>query len=369
MFRRLEPARWPFAKPLPDWLAGEPDCMSRLRMSLPVTNVTVVATVGIQPWGRFTDDEKAGTRVKKAPQTRHACGSRSAGGVEYVDAVFRPFPFKVFRSVSVVCSDIAVRFFIESDMDEPELVDAVDGHVVAFSRRCPGKQEPNDDSVGVFYCPGDAMVLAVADGMGGGPLGHKASCIAVQCLRDSLAQQITPGDLRPAVLDGIDQANAEILDLGVGAATTLSVVEIRGRMARCYQVGDSMSLIVGQRGVVKWKSTAHSPVGYAVESGLLDETDAMHHDERHIVSNMVGSRTMHIDIGPAMTLSPRDTIVVASDGLFDNLYIDEVCEFSRIGRPLERCQAMIDLAAKRMESDQEDSIGKPDDMALLMLTP
>ena len=88
--------------------------------------------------------------------------------------------------------------------------------------------------------------------------------------------------------------------------TTLSVVEVRDRVARGYQVGDSMALILGQRGAIKWKSTSHSPVGYAIESGMIDEEDAMNHDERHLVSNLVGSREMHIEVGPAIRLTPRD---------------------------------------------------------------
>lgn len=271
--------------------------------------------------------------------------------------------------MAIVQPSISASFFVESDMDQPELIDVRDGHVVAFSRRCPDKHEPNDDSACLIHAPGGAIVMAVADGMGGGPLGYKASSIAMQCLSESLAQQDSPGDLRPAILDGIERANAEILDLGVGAATTLSVVEVQNRIARGYQVGDSMSLIVGQRGLVKWKSTPHSPVGYAIESGMLDETEAMVHDERHVVSNMVGSRTMHIEIGPATPLSPRDTILVGSDGLFDNLHLDEICDLTRSGHPIDRAQVMIELATQRMESEADDSIGKPDDLAMLLLTP
>ena len=43
-----------------------------------------------------------------------------------------------------------------------------------------------------------------------------------------------------------------------------------------------MTIIVGQRGVLKWKSTPHSPVGYAIESGMMDEDEAMTHDLENI---------------------------------------------------------------------------------------
>jgi serine/threonine protein phosphatase PrpC len=259
-------------------------------------------------------------------------------------------------------------------MDQPELINAAGGNVVVFSRVCPGKEEPNDDSAAIICTPCGSIVMAVADGVGGAPLGYKASAIAMQCLVESLnatcselSQQ--PNDLRPAILDGIEKANAEILDMGTGAATTISIVEVRNRIARGYQVGDSMALIVGQRGAIRWKSMSHSPVGYAIESGMIDETDAMHHDERHVVSNLVGSRSMHIEIGPAVTLSARDSIVIASDGLFDNLHLSEVSAIARVGRPLDRMNSLVKLATDRMEQADAGVPGKPDDLAILLMTP
>jgi serine/threonine protein phosphatase PrpC len=266
-------------------------------------------------------------------------------------------------------TDQRPRFFLESNMDQPELIDVAGGHVVAFSRTCPGKLEPNDDS-GLFLRLSDQrFVIAVADGVGGSPLGYKASGIAMQCLAETLVDCRDSQDLRPAILDGIEKANEEILDLGAGAATTLSVVEVDHRVARGYQVGDSMAVIFGQRGLVKWKSMSHSPVGYAIESGMIDEQDAMHHDQRHVVSNLVGSRGMHIEIGPAIQLASRDTILVASDGLFDNLHFVEVIDRSRVGRPLARVNALVNLAGERMNHEDDALPGKPDDLTILMLTP
>lgn len=271
------------------------------------------------------------------------------------------------------------RCFLEGNMDQPELIrigerGAEDGHLVAFSRVCPGKDEPNDDSAAIIYTPCGSIVMAVADGVGGAPLGYKASAIAMECLAESLTGSpfdpaMQSADLRPAILDGIEKANSEILDMGTGAATTISVVEVRNGIARGYQVGDSMALIVGQRGAIRWKSMSHSPVGYAIESGMIDEADAMHHDERHIVSNLVGSRSMHIEIGPAVSLSARDSIVIASDGLFDNLHLNEVSAIARVGRPLDRMNSLVKLATNRMEQADPEVPGKPDDLAILLMTP
>ncbi len=260
------------------------------------------------------------------------------------------------------------HFYIESDMDVPTLHPVAVGSVVALCRRCPDTSDLNDDSAAVVQTGCGAIVLIVADGVGGCPLGYKASAIAVAAVSEAVQQSEPMSDLRPAILDGIECANEEILDLGVGAATTLAVVEIQDGKARAYQVGDSMTVILGQRGALKWKSTPHSPVGYAVESGLLDESEAMHHDERHVVSNLVGSRNMHIEIGPSCPLSPRDTVVVGSDGLFDNLHLDEVIEHGRSGNPIERMNRLIELASARMTKSDLSVPGKPDDLTVLLYT-
>ena len=261
------------------------------------------------------------------------------------------------------------RFYLERQMDAPELMEDPSGHLVVYSCVCPGKTEPNDDSAAIIPVPGGRVVLAVADGIGGSPFGYKASAITLQCLAESLATAGHHDDLRPAILDAIESANIEIQDLGTGSATTLSVVEIQNRVARGYQVGDSMSLIVGGRGTIKWKSTSHSPVGYMLEAGAIDEQEAMTHDDRHFVSNIVGSCEMHIEVGPAIKLAPRDSILVATDGLLDNVYLAELCDLSRAGKPLDRMNAMLSLATKRMTGDHSDGFGKPDDLAAVLLTP
>ncbi|QDT05705.1 Putative protein phosphatase 2C-type [Rubripirellula lacrimiformis] len=261
------------------------------------------------------------------------------------------------------------RLFVESDMDAAEVIGVSSGHLAVFCRRCPGKIEPNDDSAAFIQTASGSIVMVVADGVGGSPLGYKASAIAVESIIEGVQDAELFTDLRPAILDGIERANHEILDMGIGAATTLAVVEISDRVARGYQVGDSMALMIGQRGAIRWKSTPHSPVGYAIESGLLDEDDAMHHDERHVVSNLVGSRSMHIEIGPATKLSPRDTVVVGSDGLFDNLHISEVIQRAKSGKPQQRIASLVQLANQRMLEFIDGEPGKPDDLAVLIYTP
>ena len=252
---------------------------------------------------------------------------------------------------------------------EPDQVEVTvaGGSAVALTRREPGKQTGNEDTVAIIpYGPG-AAVLVVADGAGGLPAGKRASLTAVTTLATSLqAAMDRTMLLRTATLNGIEAANEAVMALANGSATTMTVITIEGLIARSYQVGDSEALVVGQRGLVKLQTTAHSPTGFAVEAGFLDHRDALHHEERHLVSNFIGTSDMRIDVGAGVELRPRDTVLVASDGLTDNVHLEEIIEHVRKGDLLESASAVAGLAGRRMRGGAAGQPSKPDDLSLIL---
>ncbi len=246
-------------------------------------------------------------------------------------------------------------------------VEVAGGAVVAYTCRDPFKESENEDTVAVIpYGPG-AAVLVVADGAGGLPAGKRASLTAVTTLAASLQTAMDKTMLlRTAILNGIEAANEAVLGLGNGSATTMTVVTIEGLVARSYQIGDSEALVVGQRGLIKLQTTAHSPTGFAVEAGFLDEREALHHEDRHLVSNFLGTSDMRIDVGAGVELRPRDTILVASDGLTDNVHLDETIEYVRKGTLAESAMSVIGLATRRMTAAGGGQPSKPDDLSLIL---
>ena len=172
--------------------------------------------------------------------------------------------------------------------------------------------------------------------------------------------------LRTAILNGIETANAAVQGLGNGSATTLTVITIEGLTVRSYHIGDSEAMVVGQRGLIKMQTTAHSPTGFAVEAGFLDEKAALHHEDRHLVSNFLGTTDMRIDVGTEVELRPRDTILLASDGLMDNVHLEEIVERIRKG-PLDDAVArVISLAHRRMAGASVGQPSKPDDLSMIL---
>lgn len=249
-------------------------------------------------------------------------------------------------------------------MTEVQVIDLHGGQAATFSARSPVKQTPNEDAAAVLGFADHVGVMLVADGMGGVRGGEQASAAAIRAVEKSVLGETGP--VRSAILDGIEKANNAVMDLGIGAGTTLVAVEIDHNHARPYHVGDSQVLQVSQRGRIKHCTIAHAPVAMGVEAGLIDSFDAMYHKQRHLISNYVGSPDMRIEIGPRMKIAPRDTLVLGSDGLFDNLHIEEVAEMVRKGSLRDAATTLATEARRRMEEADPLLPHKPDDLTFLM---
>jgi len=251
------------------------------------------------------------------------------------------------------------------DMVKSASAEFCGGRALVFSQRAPGKDGPNEDGAALVPYDDTSGLLMVADGAGGQKAGEEASGLAISRVATSVRRaREARTDLRDAILDGIEEANKAISDLGVGAGATLAVVELRDGNVRPFHVGDSTILTVGQRGRVKLQTVPHSPTGYAVEAGLMDAKEALSHEERHLVCNMLGTQDMRMEVGSALQLADRDTVLLASDGLSDNLTEEQVIEIIRKG-PLEHAaQRLATRCREHMEGRQEPS--KPDDLTFVL---
>jgi serine/threonine protein phosphatase PrpC len=245
------------------------------------------------------------------------------------------------------------------------------GDVCVRSIRSPDKKTENEDSAAIIQLGDDSLVLAVADGVGGSVAGREASNATVRTLSRVLTKlpDETP-QLRPAILDAMEAANKTVLGLARGAATTLVVAQLDATRLRSYHVGDSELLAVGQRGRIKQRVVPHSPTGFAVEAGLLDEDEAVQHDQRHVLFNVIGSSDMRVEVGPALQLALRDTVLLASDGLFDNLYIDEIVDTIRRGPLVAAADRLVERVQARMQGPEKaDQPCKPDDLTVVLFRP
>ena len=261
--------------------------------------------------------------------------------------------------------------FLQEDMSAPRAVTLAAGEARVFCHRAPGKESANEDAAALFSLDDGCAVLAVADGVGGYRGADQASGLALHTLERELEAVERDGrDVREAILNALEAANREVVKLALGAGTTIVLAEVRDGRARAYHVGDSQALMTGQRGRLKLLTTAHSPTGYALEAGVLEEEEALRHEHRHLLSNMIGSEDMRIEMGSSVQVSPRDTLVLGTDGLFDNLRVDEIVELVRRGPSEEAARRLVEACRSRMAvEDDPEHPSKPDDLTAVVFRP
>ena len=263
-------------------------------------------------------------------------------------------------------------FIVDEDTGSGILCYDVSGSsAVCFLSRAPEKPTPCEDRALVQSIGSRGVLIAVADGCGGMPCGADAAERAVAALSRSVADSDAgrAESVWAGVVAGFDRANDDVLAMGVGAGTTLMAALIFDDVARVVHAGDSSAVIMGQRGRIRFESVAHSPTAYAVEAGLMTESEAVVHEDRSIVLNVVGSADMRVDIGPSVRLNGRDTVLLASDGLTDNMLTHEVVEYVRAGPLDERVERLAQETRSIMTSQSPDVHGHPDDLTIVAFRP
>lgn len=260
-------------------------------------------------------------------------------------------------------STSAERKVFSNDIEDADI--GVPFGTVSARLRCSPHHKESQDAFAVIPVAGRGVVLAVADGVGGSPGGREAALTVLESLRVAVAMK-ADSNLRQAIFAAIEAANSRLIDQGIGAGTTVVVAEIIDGKLRCYHVGDSEVVVVGQRGKVKRRVVPHSPTGFAIETGLISEDEAMHHEFRHILLNVIGAPTMRVETAEPIELALRDTVLLASDGLLDNLYMSEILDVARCGALPESADKLVQMADERMKSMDADMPSKPDDLSLIL---
>ncbi|WJW75714.1 protein phosphatase 2C domain-containing protein [Thiohalobacter sp. IOR34] len=187
----------------------------------------------------------------------------------------------------------------------------------------------------------DAVLLAVADGMG----GHARGDLAAEACVDSLRRQFLARDplQDPAgfLRQAVHQAHRTILAVGrtqkppVQPLTTLVCCLVQDDTALWAHAGDSRLYLL-REGRIFFQTRDHTPVADLLSSGLIDAREARHHRLRNRVSQCLGNPEAppEISIGPIAFLEAGDVLLLCSDGLWSALAEERLTGLCDAGQDL-----------------------------------
>jgi PPM family protein phosphatase len=216
-----------------------------------------------------------------------------------------------------------------------------------------GARSMNQDRMGYSYTR-DALILVLADGMGGHLKGEVAAQIALQAIGALFQMYAKPAISNPiSFLDeALRQAHREILRyqveqrLSESPRTTIVVALVQNGQAWWAHAGDSRLYWVRQ-GKVLERTRDHSKVEAMFAMGLIDENEQDEHPERNKVFNCLGSPfEPTLEISAGVSLQPGDQLLLCSDGIWGGFRDDDVAATLNAG---EVSQSVPELIRKALE--------------------
>ena len=194
----------------------------------------------------------------------------------------------------------------------------------------PGKRPNNEDRLAHCYSR-DALLVVVADGMGGHYYGEVAAQIAVQSVTEAFQREANPKIHDPFSFINRTMINAHcaILDFANthklldSPRTTCVACLIQDSIAYWAHAGDSRLYVI-RGGRVLTRTRDHSRVQLLIDQGMISPAQASSHPDRNKVYSCLGGRQdPDIELSRKTPLESGDVVALCTDGLW-GLYPDDL---------------------------------------------
>jgi serine/threonine protein phosphatase PrpC len=192
------------------------------------------------------------------------------------------------------------------------------------SRR--GARQSNQDRAAYCYSR-DALLMLVADGMGGHLKGEVAAEIASRFITEAFQREAKPALADPYLFlrGAIAGAHRAIIEDAAAAGlaetplTTCVACVVQDNAACWAHAGDSRLYHV-RDGAIVAQTRDHSRVRQLIDRGLMREEAYAAHPERNQIFNCLGSpNPPQIDLSAKNPLHAGDTLILCSDGFWSPL--------------------------------------------------
>ncbi len=186
-----------------------------------------------------------------------------------------------------------------------------------------GPRATNQDRLAYSYSK-DAILLVVADGMGGHANGEVAAEMAVQVLTNAFHQTATPTLNNPAkfLTEHILQAHhaidqyAHTNDLLEAPKTTVVAAIVQFGQLYCAHVGDSR-LYHYRDDHLLFRTEDHSMVQSLYNKGMIGLDEMKSHPYRHKVYSCLGGyEPPEVTLANRQTLHAGDSVLLCTDGVW-----------------------------------------------------
>ncbi len=189
-------------------------------------------------------------------------------------------------------------------------------------------------------------LIAVADGVGGGPSGGVASRMAVEALDDAAGVEVRDA---ARLVSAVSMANRRVFETASGEetlrgmGTTLTTAVVFPTRVLLAHVGDSRAYrLVADR--LERLTTDHSVAGEMERAGSLTHDEAMHHPRRHVLTRSVGNfDKIRVDVAD-LAWDPQDRLLLCTDGLSSVVTEDEIFRLSRCFSGQELVEELVTAA-------------------------
>jgi serine/threonine protein phosphatase PrpC len=226
-----------------------------------------------------------------------------------------------------------------------------------------GKKRRRNEDFATFAEPESAddlrrsgRLYIVADGVGGGPDGGKASHQAAEMV---LAAYYADPDEDPGArlrramqqagnaLFGEEQPGGQHMH----SATTMVAVVVREGLLTVANVGDSRAYLI-RAGTASQITRDHSAAAELLREGRISEEAPFDSDLRNqLLRSVGGERDVNVDIFPDIALHPGDRILLCSDGLSRYCRAQDIARLAGHGEPEQVVRDCIDFANARGGAD------------------
>lgn len=220
------------------------------------------------------------------------------------------------------------------------------------SRR--GARRSNQDRIAYCYSK-DALLMLVADGMGGHQHGEVAAQVAVQFITRAFRREAAPAlpdpalFLRRAVSGAHDAIIGHAAERGLAEAprTTCVACVVQAGSACWAHAGDSRLYHI-RDGAILAQTKDHSRVQQLIDRGRIREEAFAAHPERNRIFNCLGSaRPPQVELSEAVALRAGDILMLCSDGLWGPLSSKIISSAATKSGIMQAVPGLLDEAERR----------------------